>query len=142
MCYYIGIEDLAANAMIEILEKKQQEQENIEGINLSVSLKDLEDYGAEVVRYLNNETSEKALLILSRESTDYMFKNYSDFFEEDDNESAIKLREGKTVEDLKNKFRTYKAADLISAYMAKTTVKILYEKYTRKKLRIQYMDIL
>ncbi len=135
MCYYIGIEDLAANAMIEILEKKQQEQENIEGINLSVSLKDLEDYGAEVVRYLNNETSEKALLILSRESTDYMFKNYSDFFEEDDNESAIKLREGKTVEDLKNKFRTYKAADLISAYMAKTTVKILYEKYTRKEVQ-------
>lgn len=135
MCYYIGIEDLAANAMIEILEKKQQEQENIEGINLSVSLKDLEDYGAEVVRYLNNETSEKALLILSRESTDYMFKNYSDFFEEDDNESAIKLREGKTVEDLKNKFRTYKAADLISVYMAKTTVKILYEKYTRKEVQ-------
>ena len=135
MCYYIGIEDLAANAMIEILEKKQQEQENIEGINLSVSLKDLEDYGAEVVRYLNNETSEKALLILSRESTDYMFKNYSDFFEEDDNESAIKLREGKTVEDLKNKFRTYKAADLISAYMAKTTVKILYERYTRKEVQ-------
>lgn len=135
MCYYIGIEDLAANAMIEILEKKQQEQENIEGINLSVSLIDLEDYGAEVVRYLNNETSEKALLILSRESTDYMFKNYSDFFEEDDNESAIKLREGKTVEDLKNKFRTYKAADLISAYMAKTTVKILYEKYTRKEVQ-------
>ena len=135
MCYYIGIEDLAANAMIEILEKKQQEQEHIEGINLSVSLKDLEDYGAEVVRYLNNETSEKALLILSRESTDYMFKNYSDFFEEDDNESAIKLREGKTVEDLKNKFRTYKAADLISAYMAKTTVKILYEKYTRKEVQ-------
>ena len=135
MCYYIGIEDLAANAMIEILEIKQQEQENIEGINLSVSLKDLEDYGAEVVRYLNNETSEKALLILSRESTDYMFKNYSDFFEEDDNESAIKLREGKTVEDLKNKFRTYKAADLISAYMAKTTVKILYEKYTRKEVQ-------
>lgn len=135
MCYYIGIEDLAANAMIEILEKKQQEQENIEGINLSVSLKDLEDYGAEVVRYLNNETSEKAILILSRESTDYMFKNYSDFFEEDDNESAIKLREGKTVEDLKNKFRTYKAADLISAYMAKTTVKILYEKYTRKEVQ-------
>lgn len=135
MCYYIGIEDLAANAMIEILEKKQQEQENIEEINLSVSLKDLEDYGAEVVRYLNNETSEKALLILSRESTDYMLKNYSDFFEEDDNESAIKLREGKTVEDLKNKFRTYKAADLISAYMAKTTVKILYEKYTTKEVQ-------
>lgn len=132
MCYYIGLEDLAANAMIEILEKKQQEQEDIKEIKLSVSLKDLEYYGAEVVKYLNNKTSEKAFLILSRASTDHMLKNYSDFFKENDDESAIELREGKTVEDLKNKFRTYKAADLINAYMAKTTVKILYEKYARK----------
>lgn len=135
MCYYIGLEDLAANAMIEILEKRQQEQEDIKGIELSVLLKDLEDYGSKVVRYLNNKTSEKAFLILSRESTDHMLKNYSDFFTEDDNESAIKLKEGKTVEDLKNKFRTYKAADLISAYMAKTTVKILYEKYAKKEVQ-------
>ena len=26
MCYYIGIEDLAANAMIEILEKSRRKQ--------------------------------------------------------------------------------------------------------------------
>lgn len=135
MCYYIGLEDLAANAMIEILEKKQQEQEDIKEIKLSVSLKDLEYYGAEVVKYLNNKTSEKAFLILSRASTDHMLKNYSDFFKENDDESAIELREGKTVEDLKNKFRTYKAADLISAYMAKTTVKMLYEKYIRKEVQ-------
>ena len=135
MCYYIGLEDLAANAMIEILEKKQQEQEDIKEIKLSVSLKDLEYYGAEVVKYLNNKTSEKAFLILSRASTDHMLKNYSDFFKENDDESAIELREGKTIEDLKYKFRTYKAADLISAYMAKTTVKMLYEKYIRKEVQ-------
>lgn len=129
MCYYIGIEDLAANAMIEILEKKQKDGKSVEG-PLSVTLRDLEEYGAEVVRYINTKTNEKALLILSRASTVYMFRNYSDFFEEtDEGESAIKLREGKTVEDLKAKFRTYKAFDLINAYMADATVQVLYAKY-------------
>lgn len=129
MCYYIGIEDLAANAMIEILEKKRKDGYDTDA-PLSVTLRDLEEYGAEVVRYINQQTEEKALLILSRTSTMYMFRNYSEFFEEsDEEESAIRLREGKTVEDLKLKFRTYKAFDLINAYMAESTVKILYEKY-------------
>lgn len=129
MCYYIGIEDLAANAMIEILEKKQKDGENLD-CPFSVTLKDLEEYGAEVVRYINQTSQEKALLILSRASTAYMFRNYSDFFEATDEEgSAIKLREGKTVEDLKEKFRSYKALDLINAYMAEATVKVLYAKY-------------
>jgi hypothetical protein len=134
MCYYIGIEDLAANAMIEIVEKKSKEG-IFENNSVVVTLKDLEDYGAEVVRYINKETTEKALLILSKASTDFMFRNYSDFFEEVDDESAIKLREGKTVEDLKEKFRTYKAWELINAYMAETTVKILYDKYTGEKIQ-------
>lgn len=134
MCYYIGIEDLAANAMIEILEKKSREG-IFENDSVVVTFKDLEDYGAEVVRYINNETKEKALLILSKASTEFMFRNYSDFFEEVDDESAIKLREGKTVEDLKEKFRTYKAWELINAYMAETTVKILYDKYTGEKIQ-------
>jgi hypothetical protein len=129
MCYYIGIEDLAANAMIEILEKKQKDGGSVED-TLSVTLRDLEEYGAEVVRYINETSDEKALLILSRASTVYMFRNYSDFFEEtDEGESAIKLRKEKTVEDLKTKFRTYKASDLINAYMAEATVKVLYAKY-------------
>ena len=134
MCYYIGIEDLAANAMKEIVEKKSKEG-IFENNSVVVTLKDLEDYGAEVVRYINKETTEKALLILSKASTDFMFRNYSDFFEEVDDESAIKLREGKTVEDLKEKFRTYKAWELINAYMAETTVKILYDKYTGEKIQ-------
>lgn len=134
MCYYIGIEDLAANAMIEILEKKQKDGKKMESV-LSVTLKDLEEYGAEVVRYINQKSDERALLILSRASTEYMFRNYSDFFEAvDEGEPAIKLREEKTVEDLKEKFRTYKSLDLISAYMAEATVEILYAKYNCQEI--------
>ncbi len=122
MCFYIGIEDLAANALIEIL--KTKEEENLS--QYSVTLAELEKYGAQVIRYLN-EKGEKAVLILSRENTTMMFRNYSDFFEEIETEKgiAISLRKGKTVSDLVRKFRTYLALDVMMAFMDTETVQVL-----------------
>ncbi len=126
MCYYIGIEDLAANALIEILQMKDAQEFG----QCVVTLRELEEYGAEVVRYLNARKGEKALLILSRASTTHMFKNYSDFFEEieTDRGTAIALQKGKTVEDLIEKFRTYIAVELINAFMDEKTVRVLNAK--------------
>ena len=76
MCFCIGIEDLAANALIEILQSKNgDDSQNI------VTYAELEKYGAEVVHYLG-EQGEKAVLILSRENTNHMLCSYSDFFVE------------------------------------------------------------
>ena len=124
MCYYIGIEDLAANAMIQILEREPDKYDGCEN-SLEISFKTLEDYGTKVVKVINGKSDEKAILILSRASTEYMFRNYSDYFEEVEDENAIKLREGKTVEDLKERFRTYRAKDLIKAYMDISAVQVL-----------------
>lgn len=49
-----------------------KEEGIIEYETLAVMLKDLEEYGADVVRYINKETSEKALLVLSGASTSYI----------------------------------------------------------------------
>lgn len=124
MCYYIGIEDLAANALIEILQTKNEKDFS----QYTVTLRELEQYGAEVVRYLNEEKGERALLILSRASTTHMFRNYSDFFEEVETEEgiAIALQKGKTVKNLIEKFRTYIAIDLVNAFMDKKAVSVLY----------------
>ena len=107
MCYYIGIEDLAANALIAILRAKGEPDDS--QYRATVTLTELEKYGTAVIHYLNEEKSEKALLILSRASTTHMFRNYSDFFNEVETEEgiAISLQEGKTVEDLVAKFTTY-----------------------------------
>ena len=59
----IGIEDLAANAMIEMLKKGGQR---------FLTYNEIEMYGAEVVQILR-ENGEKAVLILSRENTDALF---------------------------------------------------------------------
>lgn len=119
MCFYIGIEDLAANALIEMLEMEDKNPEL-----KSITYAELERYGTEVVRYLK-ENGEKAVLIFSRESTDVMLHNYADFFEERANGTAIGLRKGKCVPDLIKRFRTYLAFDLLMAFMADVPVQML-----------------
>lgn len=123
MCFYIGIEDLAANALIEILKTKEDAQTE----RCCVTLAELEAYGNQVIQYLN-ERGEKAVLILSRENTSLMFRNYSDFFEEVETDEgvSIALKEGKTVSDLVEKFRTYLALDLMMAFMNTETVRVLH----------------
>lgn len=59
---------------------KMKEEGIIEYETLAVTLKDLEEYGAEVVRYINKETSEKALLVLSRASTKLYVSKLLRFF--------------------------------------------------------------
>ena len=124
MCFYIGIEDLAANALIEILKTKETEQMK----HCCVTLAELEAYGNQVIQYLN-ERGETAVLILSRDNTSLMFRNYSDFFEEVETDAgiAIALKEGKTVSDLVKKFRTYLALDLMMAFMNTETVRVLHK---------------
>lgn len=115
MCVYIGIEDLAANALIEVMSKDETKR--------FVSYEELEIYGAEVVNFLNAK-GEKAVLILSRESTNTMFRNYSDIFEENisDEQLGIQLKTGITAEELIKKFRGYLAWDVLLAFVSEQTV--------------------
>lgn len=115
MCVYIGIEDLAANALIEVMSKDKSKR--------FVSYEELENYGSEVVKFLNAK-GEKAILILSRESTNAMFRNYSDIFEETvlNNQIGIVLKSEVSIEDLIIKFRGYLAWDVLLAFVSEQTV--------------------
>ncbi len=117
MCFYIGIEDLAANALIEILTKKARKY---------VTYKELEEYGNTVIRILGSK-NEKAVLILSRESTNEMFRSYSDYFEEIqvNSELGIALKDGVTVDSLIDKFRGYLAWDVLLALIDKKSLAVL-----------------
>lgn len=117
MCFYIGIEDLAANAMIEMLKK---------GERRFLTYNEIEMYGAEVVQILK-ENGENAVLILSRENTNALFRNYSEFFEERERNGkrGIGLKDDKGVEDLIQQFRGYLALDLLLAFMNQRSVQVL-----------------
>ena len=117
MCFYIGIEDLAANALIESMRRAEK---------TFLTYKEIEDYGSKVVELLN-EKGEKAVLILSRESTNALFRNYSDFFIEKsvNGEMGIELREEVTLENLINQFRDYLALDVLMAFVNESSVQAL-----------------
>ena len=117
MCFYIGIEDLAANALIESMSRLTKN---------FLTYKEIESYGTKVVDFLN-EKNEKAVLILSRESTNALFRNYSEFFEEKtkDGEVGIELREDVSLEQLIMKFRGYLALDVLMAFINDSTVSAL-----------------
>ncbi|WP_156831333.1 hypothetical protein [Desulfitobacterium sp. PCE1] len=109
MYRFIGIEDLAANALIELLEK---------GDCRRVDFETLVKYGHAVISVLR-ENGDEATLLLSKEYRNELIRNYSDFFEIIHNEQkndAIVLREGKTVEDLRNRFRAFLTLDCLRAF--------------------------
>ena len=117
MCFYIGIEDLAANALIESMRRSKK---------TFLTYKEIENYGSKVVEFLN-EKGEKAVLILSRESTNALFRNYSDFFQEKEvnGEMGIQLTKEVTFENLINQFRGYLALDVLMAFVNDNSVQAL-----------------
>ena len=74
--FYIGIEDVAANALIQALRKN----ENVRFLSYTT----IEAYGNRVVEKLSAD-NKKAVLIFSRNRTEALYRNYSQFFEPGDN---------------------------------------------------------
>ena len=118
---YIGIEDLVANALIELVEKKGKRQ---------VFFKDLNAYGAMVIKYLN-EKNEQAVLLVSQERTNEFLHDYSEFFElfSEGINDGIKLKENVTVEKLWEKFRVYLSIDVMMAFMDTISVSKMWVSY-------------
>lgn len=109
MYIYIGIEDLVANALIELVEKSEKRE---------VSFRTLNEYGARVIKLLN-EKDEQAVLIMSKEKTNDFLHDYSGYFELflDGDAEGIRLKETVTLEQLWENFRTYLSADVLLAFM-------------------------
>ena len=64
---------------------------------------------------------------LSRENTNAMFRDYSEFFEEDSyaGNEGIRLRTGKSRKDLIVQFRGYLALDVLMALIDERSVSAL-----------------
>lgn len=109
MYMYIGIEDLVANAIIELVEKSEKRE---------VLFSELNKYGATVIKILSEE-NKKAVLILSKERTREFLHDYSDYFElfSNGSEDGICLKDGITVDELWEKFRGYLSIDVMMAFM-------------------------
>lgn len=117
MSFFIGIEDLAANALIEVFSANECR---------FLTYSEIEAYGNKVLEILNTE-EEKAVLILSRNNTSAMYSDYSDFFEEKviNGERGIYLREGKNARDLITNFRGYLPLSVLLAFVDQRSLRVL-----------------
>lgn len=118
MCMYIGIEDLAANALIEMLDRPLADGAE----RREVSFEDLHRYGECVAKVYQQTSGEEAILICSRDSTEHFFSDYSRFFEpmraEDDAIVGVRLRKGVAKVDLLRTFRYNLELKLLKAFLS------------------------
>ena len=117
MCYYIGIEDLAANALIELVDKKKSRE---------VSFQTLNNYGMMVVENLRANNKE-AILLLSRDKTNEFIHNCTDFFEIKDSKegSSICLKAGVETDTLREYFRTSISLNVLLAFISDDSLRVL-----------------
>lgn len=97
MCTFIGVECVAANALIELYGRGLRE----------ISFEGLADYGLLVVESYENEISERAVLIFDQERIRGMVMDYSEFFQvrEEESRKYICLRDNVDIRRVKEKFR-------------------------------------
>lgn len=107
MCTFIGVECLAANALIELYEQQIR----------SLSFEQLADYGLMVVDAYENETSEKAIFIFNQEKIQGLIFDYSDYFYVDirDGKKYICLNDQANIVELKERFRWTLSYELLKA---------------------------
>lgn len=117
MCYFIGIEDLVANALIELVEKTG---------NRTVSFSQLNKYGKAVIAKLKKDDMD-VTLIFTRDATDQFFHDCSDIFtiNETTTDVQITLNENISTKYLRQKFRINLALNLLSAFVAPDAVNVI-----------------
>ena len=121
MSVYIGIEDVAANALIALLMRDNDCRH--------VLFTALGEYGEFVVKKYRHNTNEEAILIRSRERRRMFFEDYSEFFEPLDEKGecvGVKLRDGIDVNMLKRFFRYNMTAHLVEAFIDQEAIDLLY----------------
>ena len=121
MCYYVGIEDLVAGALVELLQRNGER---------SVSFAALERYGEAVVSHIRSRGKE-VTLVLSREQTHGFIRDCTDLFDVDSPElgsGTITLKSDRDVKDLVMRFGARIPAVVLKAMIDDETVSVLLEK--------------
>ena len=115
---YIEMLDLVANALIFLLDNNKEKK---------ISFAMLDKYGAKVREVLAKENGTDVYLYMSRECQDAIFEDYSEFFEQynDNGTKGIKLKDGVTSKELWEKFCLYLSLDVLKAFEDSSVTNVL-----------------
>lgn len=108
---YIQIEELVANAFIDLVEANLRRE---------ILYSDLDAYGAKVIEQINSNGDVNAILVVSRESQSAIIDDYSDMFEafERDGSKGIRLLDSVDPIDLWERFCTSLSYTILMAFRA------------------------
>lgn len=117
MSYCIDIQDLAGNALIELVEKAGKR---------TVLFSQLNDYGDAIIGKLKGENVD-ASFIYTKEQVEQFFDTCSDvfLFKEAGNDIKVTLKSGVLTDVLRERFRMPIAFCLLKAFVAESTLKTL-----------------
>lgn len=118
MCIKLNMEDLVANALIELMENKSRRK---------VSLNQLELYRDNIIKMFKRQKKD-VVVSISDDSTDRLLSMYSSFFylRETEKERYIYLKDGKDEYDLRRNFRSYLPLDMIEVFYNENVLKPLF----------------
>lgn len=119
MYYSISIEDLVANALIEIVERTGKR---------TVYFSQLNNYGNAIIEKLKSKNIE-AILILNKDATNRFFHNCSDIFiiSETASDVSVTLKNNYSANDLRKRFRINIALQLLEIFISEEIINILME---------------
>lgn len=117
MSYCIDIQDLAGNALIELVEKTGKR---------AVLFSQLNDYGNAIIAKLGSENIDVSF-VHTKEKVERFFDTCSDvfLFEEIGNDIKVTLKSGVLTNTLRERFRIPIAFCLLKAFVAESTLKTL-----------------
>lgn len=112
-CYYIGMDDIIANAFIESMR---------ENGNRFLTYKQINDYGDKVADLIREDSD----VFVDKSNTSSVLMDYSDFFAEQtiDGEIGVELKREKSVSNLINQFRGYLPLDVLRAFADEEITKV------------------
>jgi hypothetical protein len=117
MSSFLKIDDLAANALIELIKNNRESK---------VSLSQLEAYGTAIVSLLHDDGKDAAMAI-SQYTIDQFLNLYADFFtlQEEENDSYVYLKKDKSITDLRRSFRAYVPLEILPVFSNEKSVESL-----------------
>jgi len=104
---FIKIDDLAANALIELLDARDVRQ---------VSLSLLQEYADAVIKKITTKNKDEIIEIYRRSNDMVYLRDYTVYFDVNDKDGIISLRDGVEKEDLYWAFRLSLSIDWIVAF--------------------------
>lgn len=112
--YKIEIEDLVANSLIEVMQKKNKR---------FITCEEVMKFGETLIDILNKE-EKQAILLLSRDRTyNFLYDNRNIFEEIDiDGKTGYRVKDNITVADLIYKFRGYLSFSVLLAVIEASNI--------------------